>query len=326
MPRSRKRLRYKHRGTIPLRDPLAVDHMFDQVVRDAFEVALPRVLYHYTKWVGAEGVLSSRAFWATAHDCTNDEAELISADTISIEVAKELQKTAKGAADVVLDLFLKGYPKLQVTKLRTVYLACFSVARDDKEQWRKYSDDGRGVCLGIRMLDEPGPKMSDRSSALIRVDYSESSWRASLTENFTEICSLLEKTDMTKHNHALGLSALYRIGAFAAITAKQEKWAVEQEYRHVTIVHRNAKVKRKEGLSDGKTIRYLPIVVRADGKPIALSEIIIGPNQNADEARERLKKLLADAGYRLNAMEYPEITLSAVAPWAPASVPIVVPS
>jgi hypothetical protein len=28
-------------------------------------------LYHYTSWAGAEGILTSRQMWATAHDCTN---------------------------------------------------------------------------------------------------------------------------------------------------------------------------------------------------------------------------------------------------------------
>jgi hypothetical protein len=64
--------------------------------------------------------------------------------------------------------------------------------------------------------------------------------------------------------------------------------------------------------------------VTAGGQPIALAEIIIGPNQNADETRERLKRLPAVAGYRVDVMEYPEIALSAVVPWASASVPIVV--
>ncbi len=152
VPESRKRPRKKRRS----RNPLAVDRMFDGVVNDAFKVAAPKILYHYTSWSGAEGILRSQTFWATAHDCTNDEAELKSADAIVMEVARELRRNAKGAASTVLDLFLDGYPRLQITQLRTVYLTCFSVARDDKEQWRKYADTrkARGVPSSRKTFTE----------------------------------------------------------------------------------------------------------------------------------------------------------------------------
>jgi hypothetical protein len=51
---------------------------------------------------------------------------------------------------------------------------------------------------------------------------------------------------------------------------------------------------------------------RADGKLIALDEIIIGANQNAEEAREQLKTLLAARGYTLGSIEYPRITVSGI--------------
>ncbi len=195
--------------------------MFDRAVDAAFKVTAPKVLYHYTTWSGAEGVVRSQRFWATAHDCTDDEAELRSADATIMEVATDLRKNAKGAAAAVLDLFLERYTSLQITKLTTIYLSCFSVTRDDKEQCRKYANDGRGVCIGIRVVEEPGPKHTDRGTAIVKVDYSESSWHATLSENFKKICSVMEKAAVTRKNIELGLFALHRIAAFASIGAKQ---------------------------------------------------------------------------------------------------------
>ena len=318
MPRSRKRLRHKSRRTKARRDPLALEQMFDQVVRDTHNVPAPGVLYHYTTWAGAQGILSSQRFWATAHDCTNDEAELVSADSIIIEVANELRKNATGAAAKVLDLFLNGYPSLQVTRLITVCLACFSVARDDKEQWERYGDDGRGICLGISLLDEPSPK--NPPAALIKVDYSESSWRDTLRKGFGKLCSIFSRAEDSPQNCELGLSAIYRIAVFASITAKRAEWAAEQEFRHVTLVRENAGIQLRERESAGKTMRYLPISLRAEGKRIALAEIIIGSNQNAEDTREQLKRLLADKGYKVvDSIEYPVITVSAIPPWDPTS-------
>lgn len=290
--------------------------MFDRVVDDSFKVAMPEVLYHYTGWQGAEGILKSQQFWETAHDCTNDEAELRSADAIVIEVAADLRKRFTGAAVTALNLLLDGYKRLQVTELRTVYLSCFSIARDDSEQWRKYADSGRGVCLGVRILNEPGPKEVDRASAIVKVDYSEASWRANLAKNFSSICAVMQRARDTSKNIELGLSALYRIAAFASIQAKQEKWEVEQEYRHATITFHEADVQPRERISGGKTIRFLPVAVRANGKRIALAEIIVGPNQNFEEARQRLIRLLADSGYSPDQMEFPEIMPSTVPSWS----------
>jgi hypothetical protein len=85
-------------------------------------------------------------------------------------------------------------------------------------------------------------------------------------------------------NLALGLKALYRIATHAAISAKESAWEVEQEYRLVRLVDHNERRKLKERQFAGKTIRHLPIFVRAEGQHIALAEIMIGPNQNAKEA------------------------------------------
>jgi hypothetical protein len=135
MPKSRKRLRPKRRRKNPRRNPLALEGLFDRVAQAPHSEA-PPVLFHYTSWESAQGILASQRFWATAHDCTNDKAELVSADRVIIEVAKDLQKNGTGVATEVLRLFVNGYAKLQVTRMISVCLACFSVARDDEQQWR----------------------------------------------------------------------------------------------------------------------------------------------------------------------------------------------
>jgi len=59
--------------------------------------------------------------------------------------------------------------------------------------------------------------------------------------------------------------------------------------RQANLVDHNERHKLKEQQFAGKTIPYLPIFVRAEGKHIALAEIMIEPNQNAKEVHERLK-------------------------------------
>src|ERR1700741_3044162 len=106
MPKSRKPPHSKGRRARKWLDPLALDRMFVKIVGYTSGIEVPRVLYHYTGWEGAKGIISTQQFWATAHDCTNDEAELVSADSIIVEVAKELREGALGATAKVLASFI----------------------------------------------------------------------------------------------------------------------------------------------------------------------------------------------------------------------------
>lgn len=56
-----------------------------------FREPTPDVLYHYTKWDGAQGILTSKQIWATSHDCTNDPAELSSAGEVIVTVARDIR-------------------------------------------------------------------------------------------------------------------------------------------------------------------------------------------------------------------------------------------
>jgi hypothetical protein len=318
MPKSRKR-NPKHRKSKRRSNPLALAGLFEGLVEQAYSGSMPDVLYHYTTMKGAEGILSSRRFWASTHECTNDNAELVSADSVIKEVGQTLRKTATGTAAAVLDLFLDRYERLHVTQVMNVCLACFSLAKDDRDQWVKYGADGRGVCLGIRVLNEPGPQIYP--SRLVAVDYSESSWRETLKANFEPICSVLGRAKNSRENRELGVSALSRIAAFASIMAKQEQWAGEKEVRYVTlIVDENTASQIKEREIAGEKRRYLEVPVRAEGKRISLAEVIIGPNQDPETARVWLTALLMTTGYEPRNDEYPTITISTLPPWSTTNI------
>jgi hypothetical protein len=311
MPKSRKRPRPKRRRTKVKLDPLTLERMLQQIV-NAPDAAPPPVVYHYTTWTAAQGILASQEFWATAHDCMKDKAELGSANDVIVEVANDLRKNATGMPAEALALFASGYLAKQVKEVISVCLACFSAARDGDAQWRTYGDYGNGVCLGIKTLKEPGPQ--DPPSVLFKVDYSESSWRCVIKKKFQAICSLLSRAEALPSTLKLGRWALYQSAAFAAIVAKESKWEVEQEFRQVTLVPHGVQLKKRS--VGGEEKKYWPAVARAGGKRISLSEIIIGSNRNAHDTREQLERVLAAQGYEDADAEYPEITVSAILPWS----------
>jgi hypothetical protein len=322
MPKSRKRLpRRARRPSGGQSRELQIAEFFEQTVARHKVNSPHRVLYHYTTYSGALNILSSQEFWSTAHDCTNDEAELASAHSIVTEVAQVCrQRYQMGTPAEVLDAFLATYPGSMMAQMRTTYLSCFSLARDDENQWRVYGDGGRGICLGIRVLEEPPPKSRQIISIRTEVEYSESALREWLAAEFEKICLVLARFQPSCNNCEAGVSALHRIAAFASIRAKRENFRSEQEVRHITFSRRKSGVVPKERLSAaGKVVRYLPVSLRADGKLIALDEIIIGANQDAAEAREQLENLLAAKGYTVGSIEYPRITVSSTSAFSSQS-------
>jgi hypothetical protein len=298
---------------------LAIDKMYDRVVSDGYDKSAPPTVYHYTSWDGASGILRSQRFWATAHQCTNDRAELKSADAVILEVAQEVREGQKnGLAREALRLFIEGFRDLdmKVASLLTVCLACFSASRDDAEQWKRYGDNGKGLMLGIRVVNEPAP--TDYTAATIKVDYDEKSWRGTIAKSFRDICKILSRGALpSQRNIELALNALHRIAAHASIQAKKPEWAVEQEYRRVVLLRDPSKLQKRLSAT-GQEIQYLPTLVREDGKRILLEEITLGPNQDPQDALEKLEKLLTECGYVPGTPEYPKITISYTAPTSPS--------
>lgn len=135
MPLSRKRPRPKRRpsrrsANTVLSGSMKVESFFDRAKRGT-GIPGPRVLYHYTNWNAAENIIRSQRFRATAHNCTNDPAELITADDVIVEAVQLAQATASGMAARVLGLFLETYRYSKIGASPRCYLTCFSQTRDD---------------------------------------------------------------------------------------------------------------------------------------------------------------------------------------------------
>lgn len=307
----RKRAVNKHQ--IP---SYSIEPILDSVVNNSYRHRPVQVLYHYTDWSGARGIISNQHIWETAHDCVNDDHELESAHEVILEVAHKLLRKSGGAATRSLYHFIQAYERLKISEMKTIYIACFSSARDDEYQWKHYAASGRGLCLGIRVLNEAVPISDILASALLEVDYSQASWKKYIQTSFKKICASLSQYKPTPQNIHEGTSALFRIAAFTAIRAKKPKWAPEQEFRHVTIIRDGVGFELQKRMRDGKEVRFLSnIALRESGKLLAFAEIIIGPNQDTNKAKEELTELLKAAGYIPNTLEYPTFAVSELAPW-----------
>ena len=320
MPKSRRRPGSKKRyGKRLFNARTEIAKWFEEIGVNP-EKNLPyKVLYHYTSTAGASSILESQKFWATAHDCTNDKGELVSANATILDVAQKVRAKASGLPARVLTLFLQNYEKEMIANIRTAYLCCFSMPRDDANQWQLYGVDGKGVCLGLRIINEPGPESNETFSRLFEVTYSEDALRQWFSETLDKICAALSRYPITPQNVRAALASISGVAAFASMTAKTPYWSSELEVRHVTLdkTGRGVKPSVRTG-RDGKEIRYLPVSLRADDKLIALDEIIIGAAQDFDDLRAQFETLLKAKGYVEGSIEYPRITFSRYA-GAPAN-------
>lgn len=288
----------------------------DGLVVAPFRVAKPSTIYHYTNWKGLDGIVTSKRFWATDYRCTNDLAELTTADALVAEIARKLLKQAGPVARDVLDVLLKNYGNWKITKVAAVFLACFSAARDKPSQWKRYGECGGGFCLGIRVLpNEPGPN-DGLGRELLPVDYSRDSVAAKVEKGFKTICQEADRMGPTMRDvqrvKAMALGGLYRVAGLAAIGAKQPAWAEEEEWRLVVMPREGSSFVPSQRLVGERTIDYVPAAVRVDDRPIDIEEIVIGSRQDPGKAASRVEGLLKSAGYPSEFGPWPKMVSSGV--------------
>jgi len=196
-----------------------------------------------------------------------------------------------------------------------MYLACFSSVRDNPKMWQMYGGAGKGVCIGLRILEEKAPESEEHASFTTEVVYSVDALRKQLMQDFGSVYELLGRGKRTAPNRHEGLSALYQIAAFAAVRVKLESWSYESEVRHVTFSRQEGGIVPNERkTASGKVVRDIFILVRTEGKLLSLAEIIIGSNQDFQKARTDALSVLSECGYAEDCPEYPQIFQSSVIP------------
>jgi hypothetical protein len=120
---------------------------------DWLHTPIPATLWHYTSLKGAQGIVKNREIFATDIRCLNDREEFV-----------HVRKPAQEFVDSLPELCPNGWSqKLYLQAMLThliqdsflssqksqVFVASFSTAKDQLSQWRGYSGDTTGVCLGF---------------------------------------------------------------------------------------------------------------------------------------------------------------------------------
>lgn len=280
----------------------------------------PKHLYHYTRWEVLRLILQSQRMRATAFDCTNDGRELVTADREILRAAQWLRRRHWHPVVVAsLDLFLESYLEKHVSTLVPVYLTCFSADRDSLTQWRRYGDDGDGVCIGLRVLDERLNTTRPTFAVFTaKVDYDRLTWYQNAKKMFAPLCELAKErvprrvagADLKRAILHL-TNGFFRMAAFCAIQSKQPEWRSENEYRTVILVAESQAFPVVEWeRSNGMRARAVDVALRDAGRLLALSDIIVGSRRSFGDSADQIRSWLASAGYQPELPEYPAISAS----------------
>ncbi|HML35730.1 DUF2971 domain-containing protein [Sporomusa sphaeroides] len=115
------------------------------------------IFYHYCSLEALYGIITSKSFWLTSLNSTNDSKELKVGQTIldnalqeliikeeDLQYKKLLEKIANAPRDV-------EYKKLRKNKNRHYYGASFVNNRDSLTHWERYGNNGFGVCIAFNI-------------------------------------------------------------------------------------------------------------------------------------------------------------------------------
>ena len=106
-----------------------------------------KILYHYTDFQAADGILRSAQLRVNNVLNMNDSAEMRHFMTrLSSAITGRLRGEGFAAqADQLQNLFSQ-----ELRKEYSAFAACFSFHRDDAAQWERYGNRGRGVCIAFQ--------------------------------------------------------------------------------------------------------------------------------------------------------------------------------
>lgn len=114
-----------------------------------------QILYHYCSLEALYSIISSRSFWLTSLDSTNDKKELKYGDKILNDVLKKMicEETNIDMKKILEDISAAPADS-KYKKHRNnyhYYGASFVENKDSLTHWERYGNDGYGVCIAFNI-------------------------------------------------------------------------------------------------------------------------------------------------------------------------------
>lgn len=274
-------------------------------------------LFHYTDMRGLLGIINSEELWLTSIFHLNDPSELGYGVEMALIILKE---EAERGPDVV-KAFCAWMKHLLVkagAEIFGFFVGSFSRDGNDLGQWRAYSDNGRGVAIGLAQrlfqIDADQSKLGLAEKYLVSpVIYDRIRCMQNLTDAIRRAVEIvaLAKANVTSeaegHQFLRDLATQLAVPIFSyASTCKHPAYRHEQETR-ILLVNDLVKLApiidtRTRGSTLVPFIR-IPLKVRSAG---AITKVMLGPSseKTSDDA---VRMLLGRHGLPLDIVQQSDI-------------------
>jgi len=287
-------------------------------LQHAFSEKYTGTLYHYTSAYGVAGIISNHEIWMSNTAFLNDTTEL-----------RMLQNAQSILKD---DDFTNEYVKREWRRIQgqrslqtNYYMASFSRAENQLEQWRAYG----GFCIGFDAKE----LQREKGISLFRCLYRTNDIRRWILKR-EEKQVLQDRSDVPLYNEILAFGLIH----IASIKYKNANFKSEKEVRLITtsdhtwafpdnpdIYEENLPIHFRRHPVYGFPVPYVKFFIEQDGKSSAINpkeqememkarklreegskrrkllpitEVMIGPMAHQKEAKTACEILLAERGYK----------------------------
>jgi hypothetical protein len=316
--------------------------MEEQEHQHAEDQAEPELLYHYTDQKGLLGIIHGKCIWATHIRYLNDTSEgQIFTKLLQSELSQrattgpdeplsqltalaQLMGLSVGQAGSniqcankeVLDL---GSSAFSWISCQDSFVASFSEQGNLLSQWRAYSGDTSGYCIGftrpylksvgVHFLESRKDSFYDDSNPLVACQYCDKPEEESLKREIEQIVdSYITETDQVQWQTTPEKEGLRALGAIAkkhffplgkrrAIT-KDQAFREEAEWRLVFQLEKAGTINSKLEFRPGRSmpIPYFKVDLTWENQPLEVREIIVGPCPHPLDAVNSVQRLLRKEG------------------------------
>jgi hypothetical protein len=111
------------------------------------QVPKNQTLFHYTDLEGLKNIIDNKSFFFSNSSFLNDKQEFVKGfESLGMIVEEKINSNEDDNSKIILELLFR---KITETEKSNRFVACFSTKGDLLSQWRAYSNDGKGVCIGF---------------------------------------------------------------------------------------------------------------------------------------------------------------------------------
>jgi Protein of unknown function (DUF2971) len=290
----------------------------EQLDREQAESKPTAPLYHYTDARGLRGIFESQTIWFTDYRHLNDPSELLHGLKFARDIARQYRETAHPEAQFFLDQFIYRFRHAPFDDVLEYYIASFSRARNDLDQWRAYADNGRGFAIGFaphlfEVVEKPPMLKPAEFMSAVKYPEDATALYSPLIAEATQIFlseaitnAHLMQHDAVKHAFARQLTtSLIATLIWRSLTIKHHAYKHEEEVRLFIPQSLGLSPYVKTRPRGSENVPYIPQPwpVRVPG---SVAEIVIGPAAPSD-AKQTLREFLSTIGVESNNITHSDI-------------------